>query len=114
MWPMPICEFGDTVVVPFPFTDIPVSKRRPSVVLSSASFNRASGQSILAMITTAANSRWDEDIMLSDLDIAGIPHPSVVRFKLFTLPNELLLRQLGYLCTADQAKLRAGISRILG
>ena len=113
MWPMPICEFGDTVVVPFPFTDIPVSKRRPAVVLSSAHFNRASGQSILAMITTAANSSWDDDIMLSDLDIAGIPHPSVVRFKLFTLPNELLLRRLGNICAPDKAKLRAGIARIM-
>jgi hypothetical protein len=34
-----ICERYETIVVPFPFSDIPILKRRPAVVLSGAAFN---------------------------------------------------------------------------
>lgn len=111
---MPICEFADTVVVPFPFTDLPISKRRPAVVLSSRAFNDASSQSILGMITTATRSLWTGDIPISDLVAAGIQHPSVIRFKLFTLPNTLIARHLGHLGPADVAELKASLVEIIG
>ncbi|MCR6669985.1 type II toxin-antitoxin system PemK/MazF family toxin [Devosia ginsengisoli] len=111
---MPTYEFGDTILVPFPFTELPLSKRRPSVVLSSRSFNQACGQSIMGMITSATRSIWTGDITITDLEAAGIPHPSVIRFKLFTLPNDLVLRQLGRLGLQDQENLRTGMADIFG
>lgn len=99
-----ICEAGDTVVVPFPFTDLPVTKRRPALVLSSQSFNAGHGHSVLAMITTAAGSNWPSDVDIADLDAAGIQHASYVRFKLFTLPNNLIIRRLGALSPSDRSK----------
>ena len=33
-------EFGDVLLVPFPFTDQRTTKRRPAVVVSSAVYNR--------------------------------------------------------------------------
>ena len=111
---MPTYEFGDTLLVPFPFTDLPVSKRRPSVVLSGRSFGEASGQSIMGMITSATRSTWPGDVAIGDLDAAGLPHPSLIRFKLFTLPNELIIRQLGRLAPQDRASLRASMDQILG
>ena len=68
---MPTYEFGDTVVVPFPFTDLPISKRRPSVVLSGRSFNQSSGQSIMGMITSATKPNWDADVTIIDRVAAG-------------------------------------------
>ena len=47
----------DIIIVPFPFTNQPGSKRRPALVLSTSGFNRH-GQIILAMITTAGHHPW--------------------------------------------------------
>jgi len=34
------CEFGDVVLVPFPFTDQTTTKKRPAVVVSSDAYHR--------------------------------------------------------------------------
>ena len=48
-----ICERYETIVVPFPFSEIPVLKRRPAVVLSGKKFNDDNNATVVAMITTA-------------------------------------------------------------
>ena len=96
-------EQFDVVVVPFPFTDKTTSKRRPALVLSNKpSFNQKVGQSVLAMITSAQNSDWPLDTEISDLDSAGLPSPSIVRMKLFTLDDQLIIRKAGSLASTDQ------------
>ena len=93
----------DVVVVPFPFTDRATSKRRPALVLSdAAAFNSQVGHTVLAMITSAKNSDWPLDIDISGLDSAGLPAASVVRMKLFTLDDSLIIRKAGALAVADK------------
>ena len=90
------------VVVPFPFTDQNASKRRPALVLSSTLFNNAVQHSVLAMITSAKNSNWLLDVAITNLQNAGLTSESIVRMKLFTLDNRLIIRQAGSLAEADQ------------
>lgn len=97
-----ICDLGDVVVVPFPFVDIAGEKRRPSVVLSRQAFNQSNGHSICAMITSASQTNWSSDIVIDDLGAAGLRRPCVVRFKLFTLPNAIILRRAGALAEHDR------------
>jgi mRNA interferase MazF len=102
-----ICDHGDVVVLPFPFVDIAAEKRRPSLILSHVSFNRANGHSICAMITTARRTHWPSDIAIRDLRAAGLPLPCVVRWKVFTLPNEVTVRRAGTLAEADRKNVLA-------
>jgi mRNA interferase MazF len=95
----------DVVVVPFPFTDRNATKRRPALVLSAAALHRASGHSVLAMITSAEQSHWPGDLPLTDLASAGLTQPCLARLKLFTLDHRLILRAAGRLGHADAAKL---------
>ena len=97
-----ICDVGDVVVVPFPFVDVVAEKHRPSLVLSRQAFNQSSGHSICAMITTASRLHWPSDIAIGDLATAGLQRPCVVRWKLFTLPNEIILRRAGKLGEPDR------------
>jgi mRNA interferase MazF len=108
-----ICDFGDVVVVPFPFVDRPIVKRRPALVLSSLDFNAGNEQSVLAMITTGAGSSWPSDIGIGDRDAAGLAHRSVIRWKLFTLPNTAILRKLGTLSGSDRSAVSRAARRTL-
>ena len=108
-----ICDAGDVVVVPFPFVDVIAEKRRPSLILSQRPFNQTSGHSICAMITTAGRTRWTSDITISDLTAAGLQRPCVVRWKLFTLPNEIILKRAGRLSELDRSSVADAARAIL-
>ena len=97
-----ICQFGDVVVVPFPFTDMTLTKVRPAVAVSSEDFSARHGHSILAMITTGTRSAWPTDVAIQDLAAAGLQFPSVVRWKLFTLVNAQIAARIGRLSLADR------------
>jgi len=105
-----------TVVrVPFPFTDRAAAKNRPALVLSGADdFNTPAGHSVMAMITSAANAPWPLDCPLADLAAAGLPAPSVVRCKLFTLDHRLVRGTLGALSAADRRGVCAGLDKLFG
>jgi len=107
-------EAFDVIVVPFPFTDRTTSKRRPALVLSDAGkFNRHVGQSVLAMITSASNSDWPLDVNIQNLDDAGLPSASIVRMKLFTLDNKLVIRKAGMLAERDRSAVSTAIRQLL-
>ena len=103
------------VRVPFPFTDRTATKDRPALVLSDAiAFNEPSGHSVMAMITSEDNPPWPMDCSLVDLAAAGLPAPSKVRFKLFTLDHRLVRGELGRLAPADADRVSAELDRLLG
>ncbi len=85
----------DIVKVPFPFTDKDTVKKRPALILSTSLYNKLHNHFILCMITSAKNSNWPEDLTISNLEKAGLTSPSVIRFKLFTLDERLILGKLG-------------------
>lgn len=102
------------VRVPFPFTDRAATRNRPALILSDAAgFNVPAGHSVLAMITSADNPSWPHDHLIADLAAAGLPAPSRLRFKLFTLDNRLIRSTLGRLAPADTRAVRAALKRVL-
>lgn len=106
-------ELFDVVRVPFPFTDREAAKNRPALVLSVGdAFNVASGHSVMAMITSAGNPPWPLDCAIQDLAASGLPAPSLVRFKLFTLDHRLARGKLGRLADVDADAVRSGMARL--
>ncbi|MBE0576213.1 MAG: type II toxin-antitoxin system PemK/MazF family toxin [Desulfuromonadales bacterium] len=106
-------EAFDVVVVPFPFTDNATTKRRPALILSDAkAFNQQAGQAVMAMITSARNSDWPLDIEIQDLDAAGLPASSIIRMKLFTLDEHLIIRKAGRLARPDQSRAAEALQQL--
>jgi len=107
-------EAFDVVVVPFPFTDRSTTKRRPALVLSDAqTFNKQVGQSVLAMVTSSRHSDWPLDVEIEDLKSAGLPSASVVRMKLFTLDDQLVIRKAGALVENDRRSVVDSLLQLL-
>lgn len=107
-------ERFDVVRVPFPFTDRQADKNRPALVVSNrAAFNRPAGHSVMAMITSAGHAPWPLDVPIGDLKGAGLPAPSIVRFKLFTLDHRLLRGTLGRLAEKDRAKVQKAMRLLM-
>jgi len=108
-----ICDFGDVVLVPFPFVDVAAEKRRPALVLSRAGFNAAHRHSVCTMITSAAGSKWPSDIAIHALAAAGLNRPCVIRWKVFTLPNDFFVRCAGTLSDRDRDRVVAAARAVL-
>jgi mRNA interferase MazF len=107
-------ERFDVVRVPFPFTDRDAEKNRPALVISDGTaFNRHAGHSVMAMITSASHAPWPLDVAIGDLKSAGLPAPSIVRFKLFTLDHRLVRGTVGRLGEKDRAKMLRALRLLL-
>ncbi|MCW5745692.1 MAG: type II toxin-antitoxin system PemK/MazF family toxin [Alphaproteobacteria bacterium] len=109
-----ICDRFDVVALPFPIGAAAPSGRRPALVLSTRILNLAQGHTLFAMITSAETTGWATDITIADLDEAGLPAPSVVRLKLFTLENGVPLSRLGTLAKKDAKAVRRALREALG
>ena len=105
------CEPWDVVTVPFPFTDRAAQKRRPALIVSKKGFNR-NGHSLMAMITSASPT-WPGDSPISQLASCGLSAPCIVRLKLFTLDNRLIVKRIGRLSGEDTNRVEVSLKAIL-
>lgn len=104
----------DLVVVPFPYADRLAEKRRPAVVISAPAVSDRYKLVWLAMITSAANQRWDCDIDISDLKPTGLPAPSRIRpVKIATADVGRVVRRIGRLSTSDAEALKTELAAFL-
>ncbi len=97
-----ICDHWQVVAVPFPFMERPAVKRRPALVISARQFNAANGHSVMAMITAAMLDHWPSDYAITKPREAGLNHDCYVRWKVFTLPNSLIVKTIGALADEDR------------
>lgn len=112
--PTKIYDTYDIVVVPFPFIDTSETKKRPAIVLSGATvFNNRSGACVMAMITSAIHASWPCDVEIADLGMAGLPTKSIIRMKLFTLDQRLIIKRIGTLSKKDQKELASSLKNLL-
>jgi mRNA interferase MazF len=90
---------GDIVVVPFPYTDRQTEKRRPALVISNNRLTEQYNLVWLAMITSAENKRWINDIELG-LGDSGLSALSLIRIaKLATVDSSRIIRVAGKVST---------------
>lgn len=101
----------DVVVVPFPFTDRATTKKRPALIVSDTQVMN-NDKSVMAMITTANHAPWPLDISITDLASTGLKAISIVRFKLFTLDNNFIVRKIGNLSQSDRNKVQEAMTQL--
>jgi mRNA interferase MazF len=108
-------NFGDVILVPFPFTDLQQSKQRPAVIVSSARYHAERPDLILMAITSQVRSpaAFGESPVRA-WQAAGLLKPSVVKPILATLQQRLVRKTLGRLTETDRSALSAALRLLLG
>jgi len=102
--------------VPFPFTDLSAHKQRPALVISANWFNQSRADCVLVAITSQIPAALDRDQMLlsvSDLQLAGLPKPSLVRLgKIVAIQQALIHKRLGQLPVATLTTILWGVREV--
>jgi len=100
---------GDVILVPFPFSDLPYSKRRPALILVDIPDRE---ELICMMLTSTLSIDHQVDVMIEDVNSAGLPKPTVARLsRLFTLKQSLVSKRLGVL---NDKEFAAIVNKLVG
>ncbi len=110
---MPTFKQGDVVKVPFPYTDRATRQSRPALVVSSGSLEEAHGLLWVVMITSAENRRWPSDVVVTQLEKAGLPAPSVIRPAKIATIEAADATRLGRISTALRNQVAGKLGREL-
>ena len=112
---MTIYNFGDILLVPFPFTDQTSSKKRPAVIISSKTYNQQKPDLIIMAITSQIGSSISfGELHIIDFSAAGLIKPSVIKPVISTIEKGLVIRKLGQLQDSDCQNLINLIKTIFG
>ena len=69
-------EFGDIVLVPFPFTNQSQTKKRPAVVISSKAYNSERPDLVIMAVTSQIKSTAIiGEVIVQDWQAAGLIKP---------------------------------------
>ena len=105
---------GDVVLVPFPFADRLAEKQRPAVVVSTGGYQAASGDVIIAQLTSRVNAPpRPGDHALVDWRGAGLPLPTLARARVTTVHVSRVRKRLGTLAAGDLRSVDQGLRTAL-
>lgn len=108
-------QFGDVVLVPFPFTDQSASKQRPGVIVSSLAYHRARRDLILMPITSQVRGSGDfGEVIVQDWQSAALLRPSAIKPVIATFDRSLIRKVMGRLSPRDQQSLRDTLETLFG
>lgn len=107
-------EFGDIVLVPFPFTDQSAAKKRPAVVISSQAYNSERPDLIIMAVTSQIKPTSSiGEIIVQDWQGAGLLKPSAIKPVITTIEKPLVIKTMGRLKEDDQQAVRGSLEVIL-
>ena len=103
---------GDIVVVPFPFSDLSDTKRRPAYVAAVLKGNDI----ILCQITSQKrNDRYSVPLSDSDFEVGALHVESLIRpNRIFTAERSIVLYKAGTVNSAKVKEVETALVRIFG
>ena len=101
-------NFGDIVLLKFPFTDTKTIKKRPALIIND--FN---DEDIIVCRITSKIYKTSFDVYIDNWDKSGLKLPSVIRIhKLATLEKEIVELVMGKIDNSLKEKIRMIITKL--
>ncbi len=108
-------EFGDIVLVPFPFTNQSSTKKRPTVAISSTPYDQERPDLIIMAVTSQIKpASIIGEVIIQDWQAAGLLKPSAIKPVITTIEKSLIIKTMGRLKEKDQTALHESLKGILG
>jgi len=108
-------NFGDIVLVKFPFTNLQTTKQRPAVIISSQLYHENRPDIILMAVTSRIRSPLATgEAKIENWKDAGLVKPSVFKPLIATIEKEQIIKTLGSTTSEDQSRLTTIIETIIG
>ncbi len=91
----------DIVLVPFPFTNLTTSKRRPGLVLSPSDYNQGPDLLIAFVTSKLDGLKRPGDYKIVEWVESDLPKPSMIRMKFATISKAIVVKKIGKLSKND-------------
>jgi mRNA interferase MazF len=88
----------DIVLIPFPYSDLTGSKKRPALIISNLKLNKTEDR--ICCLVTSNTHKGDVEIKASDFQDGKLPFKSSVRaHRVFTIDKRIVIKKL---CTVNK------------
>jgi mRNA interferase MazF len=90
---------GEIVLVPFPYSDLSASKRRPALVVSNDDYNNKFPDIVVCVITSNLfKDNFSIELRNEDLETGLLPETSVIKcHKLFTIEQSKIIKKFSHI-----------------
>ncbi|MDQ2719675.1 MAG: type II toxin-antitoxin system PemK/MazF family toxin [Bacteroidota bacterium] len=85
----------EIVLVPFPYSDLSSSKRRPVLIISNNNYNKNYADILVAVVTSNLfKDNYSVELHNDDLELGMLPEPSIIKcHKLFSIDQSQVLKR---------------------
>ncbi len=89
----------EIVLVPFPYSDLSSSKRRPVLIISNNNYNKNYPDILVTVITSNLfKDDYSVELKNNDLEVGILPEQSIIKcHKLFTIDQSQVLKRFSIL-----------------
>ena len=107
-------EFGEVALVPFPFTDLSQTKKRPVLIISNSDYTSASEDVVCCAITSnIVNTSYSILLETKDMIRGSIPLTSRIKCaKIFTLEKSLFIKKMGKVNPGIASQVKESLARL--
>lgn len=105
----------EIVLVPFPYSDLSTTKRRPVLIVSNDNYNSQFEDVLVCVVTTNLyKDTYSVDLTNEHLELGVLPEMSVVKtHKLFTIHQSKILRKFSIVRSDYFEKVTAKLQELI-
>jgi mRNA interferase MazF len=107
-----ICNQWDIVLLPFPFTDLTSSKRRPAIVISPLKYNTGMDTVFMYLTSKISVSKHEFDHVLIKWEESNLPLPTMCKMKFMTLDRDFIIKKLGQIQKEDEVIIKSKMKEL--
>lgn len=104
----------DILLVPFPFTNLRQTKKRPALIVSPEDYNSGSDVAILFITSNLESQGRPGDYLIKNWQESGLPKPSMSGMKFATIEKSIIFKKLGEITYSDRKALKSKLAEFFG